>query len=132
MIICRSPSTCGTAGIELRFFAEQPEDAEAHSTALDHEVSADELILRQALETGQSWVIRREVGIRCDHRRNPASLGGHRDGLSRTFRPEVEIMVAKRSDVATDPGQDSEARYSKKRETTWVGYKAHPSPHFSP
>ena len=96
----------GAVGIELRFFAEQPEDAKAHAAALDHEVAADHPILGQALETGQCRVIRREVGIRCDHRRNPAGLGGHRDGLGRAVRPEVEIMVAEGGGVATHPGQE--------------------------
>ena len=45
----------GAAGIELGFFAEQPEDAEAHAAALDYEIAADQPILGQALETGQRW-----------------------------------------------------------------------------
>ena len=45
----------GAAGIELRFFAEQSEDAKAHAAALDHDVAADHAILGQTLETGQRW-----------------------------------------------------------------------------
>ena len=48
------------------------------------------------------------VGIRCDHHRHPASLGCGGDGLGRAVRPEVEIMVAERSHVATHPGQELE------------------------
>ena len=96
----------GAVGIELGFFAEQPDDAKANTAALDHDVAANHPILGQALETGQCCVIRREVGIRCDHRRNMAGLGGHRDGLGRAVRSEVEIMVAEGGGVATHPGQE--------------------------
>ena len=47
-----------------------------------------------------------KVGIRGDHRRNLASLGGHRDGLGRAVRPEVEIMVAEGGGVAAHPGHE--------------------------
>ena len=95
----------GATGIELGFLAEQPEDAKAHAAALDHEVAADHPILGQLLQAGQRWVAAREIGIRCDHRRDVTGLGGHRDGLGRTIRPEVEIMVAEGGGVAPHPGQ---------------------------
>ena len=61
--------------------------------------------LGQLLQAGQRWVAASKIGIRCDHRRDVTRLGGHRDGLGRAIRPEVEIMVAEGGGVAAHPGQ---------------------------
>ena len=96
----------GATGIELRFLAEQSEDAKAHAAALDHDVAADHSVLGQLLEASQRRIAGAEIGVRCDHHWDVTSLGGHRDRLGRTVRPEVKIMVAEGRGVATDPGQE--------------------------
>ena len=122
----------GAAGIELRLLAEQPEDAEAYAAALDHEVAAHHAILGQALEPGQRRVVGREIGIRRDHRRNASSLGGHRDGLRRAVRPEIEIMIAERRGVATHSGQQLQfgrrSRGWRRRTRSPCCSRPHPAP----
>jgi len=93
------------AGIKLGFLAEQPEDAKAHAAAFDDKVAADHTILGQLLQACQCWVAASKIAIRCDHRRDVAGLGGRRDALGRTIRPEVEIMVAEGCRVAAHAGQ---------------------------
>ena len=48
----------------------------------------------------------RKVGVRCDHRRHPARLGGHADGLAQAVRPEVELMVAEGGGVVAHAGHE--------------------------
>ena len=51
-------------------------------------------------------VVLREVGVRGEHRRDPAGFGGHADGLAQAVRPEVELMVAEGGGVVTHPGHE--------------------------
>ena len=46
-----------------------------------------------------------KVVFEGDYRRKQARLGGHRDGLGRAVRPEVEMMVAEVAGVETHPGR---------------------------
>src|SRR5580698_1200615 len=45
--------SCTALGVDCGLFAEYPEDPEAHTAALDHEIAADHPILGQTLEIGQ-------------------------------------------------------------------------------
>ena len=94
-------------GVEHGLLAEHPEDAEANAAALDHEVAADHALPwpgagdRPALASSSA-----EAGIRGEHRRNPAGLGGHADGLAQAVRPEVELMVAEGGGVVAHPAHE--------------------------
>ena len=93
------------AGVEDGLLAHQSEDAKAYAAALDHGVAADRAGLGQALQVGQRGVVLREIGIRGDHRRDPARPGRRADGLGQAVRPEVEIVVAEGGGVVTHPRQ---------------------------
>ena len=98
----RARSTCVKHGL----FAKHPEDAEANTAALNHQVAADDPVLCQVLELGQGWVVSAEVGIRGDYGRNPAGFCGRADGLAQAVGPEVEIMVAEGGGVVTHLEQE--------------------------
>jgi len=71
------------------------DEAEAQAAPLDHEMVADNALLGQTLQAREQGMGPAEVRVGGEHRRHPARLRGHADGLPRPSGPRSNSWLPK-------------------------------------